>query len=73
MAALGIVGGMCVVLAGAYAAVLLVPGARDFFQLAAPGAGLLATAVLAAAVSIGALVLAGFGLSAQTRSPELSG
>ena len=70
---LGIVGTMCAVLAGAYAAVLLVPAARHFFGLAAPGGGLLATALLAAAVSIGALVLAGFGLSAQTRSPELSG
>jgi P-type E1-E2 ATPase len=70
---LGIVGTMCVVLAGGYAAVLLVPGTRHFFQLAAPGAGMLTTAVLAAAVSIGALTLAGFGLSAQTRSPELSG
>jgi hypothetical protein len=53
--------------------VLLVPGTRHFFQLAAPGAGMLATAVLAAAVSIGALVAAGFGLSAQARSAELTG
>ncbi|MGH2835117.1 MAG: HAD-IC family P-type ATPase [Solirubrobacteraceae bacterium] len=70
---LGIVGTMCVVLAGAYAAVLLVPSARHFFALAAPGAGIVATAVLAAAVSIGALVLAGFGLNSQTRSPDLTG
>lgn len=69
----GVVGTMCLVLAGGYAAVLLVPATRDFFQLAAPGAGMLATAILAAAVSIGALVAAGFGLSAQTRSPELTG
>lgn len=52
---------------------LLVPSTRHFFQLAAPGAGVLATAVLAAAVSIGALVAAGFGLSARTRSAELTG
>jgi magnesium-transporting ATPase (P-type) len=69
----GIVGAMCLVLAGAYAAVLLVPGVRHFFQFAAPGAGMLATAGLAAAVSIGALVLAGFGLSASTRSEEITG
>jgi cation-transporting ATPase E len=69
----GIVGAMCLVLAGAYAAVLLVPSVRHFFQFAAPGAGMLATAALAAAVSIGALVLAGFGLSASTRSEEITG
>ena len=69
----GIVGAMCLVLAGAYAAVLLVPSVRHFFQFAAPGAGMLATAALAAAVSIGALVLAGFGLSASTRSDEIIG
>jgi cation-transporting P-type ATPase E len=69
----GIVGAMCLVLAGAYAAVLVMPGARHFFQFAAPGAGMLATAALAAAVSIGALVLAGFGLSASTRSEEVTG
>jgi magnesium-transporting ATPase (P-type) len=69
----GIVGAMCLVLAGAYAAVLVMPGARHFFQFAVPGAGMLATAALAAAVSIGALVLAGFGLSASTRSEEVTG
>jgi cation-transporting P-type ATPase E len=69
----GIVGAMCLVLAGAYAAVLVMPGARHFFQFSAPGAGMLATAALAAAVSIGALVLAGFGLSASTRSEEVTG
>ena len=69
----GIVGAMCLVLAGAYAAVLLLPATRHFFQFAAPGAGMLATAILAAAVSIGALVLSGFGLSASTRSAELTG
>jgi cation-transporting P-type ATPase E len=68
---LGIVGTMCLALAGAYAAVLAVPGARDFFQLAAPGGGMLATAILSAAVSIGALVLAGFGLGTDRRSPGL--
>ncbi len=69
----GIVGAMCLALAGAYVVVLLVPGLRHFFQFAAPGTGMLATAVLAAGVSIGALVLAGFGLSAATRSPDVAG
>jgi magnesium-transporting ATPase (P-type) len=69
----GIVGAMCLGLAGAYSAVLLVPSARGFFQFAAPGSGMLVTAALAAAVSIGALVLAGFGLSASTRSEEITG
>jgi cation-transporting ATPase E len=67
----GIVGAMCAVLGGAYAAVLLVPSVRHFFQFAAPGAGMLATATVAAGVSIGALVLSGFGLSAATRSEEV--
>ncbi len=69
----GIVGAMCLLLAGAYVAVLIVPSLRSFFQLAPPGGGMLATAILAAAVSIGALVLAGFGLSEATRSPEVTG
>jgi cation-transporting ATPase E len=69
----GIVGAMCLVLAGAYAAVLLLPATRHFFQFAAPGSGMLVIAALAAAVSIGALVLAGFGLSASTRSDEVTG
>ncbi len=69
----GIVGAMCLVLAGAYVVVLLVPSLRHFFQFAAPGGGMLVTAMLAAAVSIGALVLAGFGLSASTRSEEVTG
>jgi cation-transporting P-type ATPase E len=69
----GIVGAMCVALAGAYALVLALAQTRHFFQFAAPGAGMLATAAIAAAVSIGALVLAGFGLSASTRSQEITG
>jgi magnesium-transporting ATPase (P-type) len=69
----GIVGAMCLVLAGVYAVVLALPETRHFFQFAAPGGGMLVTAGLAAAVSIGALVLSGFGLSAATRSPEIAG
>jgi cation-transporting P-type ATPase E len=69
----GVVGAMCLVLAGFYVVVLIVPSLRSFFQLASPGGGMLATAILASAVSIGALVLAGFGLSERTRSSEVSG
>jgi cation-transporting ATPase E len=65
----GIVGAMCLALAGAYVVVLLVPSLRRFFQLAPPGGGMLATAILAAAVSIGALVLAGFGLGRAPQAP----
>jgi cation-transporting P-type ATPase E len=66
----GIVGTMCLVLAAAYVLVLLLPDARHFFQLAPPGGGMLATAILSAAVSIGALVLAGFGLSGAPGGEE---
>ncbi len=59
----GIVGAMCLALAGAYVVVLLVPSLRHFFQLAAPGGGMLGTAIASAAVAIGALALAGFGLA----------
>ena len=47
------VGALCLVLVGAYALVLLLPAGRSFFELAAPGIGILLTAaagiVLAAA------------------------
>jgi cation-transporting ATPase E len=69
----GIVGAMCAVLGGAYALVLALPETRHFFQFAAPGEGMLLCAAFAAAVSIGALVLSGFGLSASTRSEEVTG
>jgi cation-transporting ATPase E len=69
----GILGTMCLVLAGAYVVVLIVPALRRFFQLAPPGGGMLATAILAAAVSIGALMLAGFGLTAHSSAEEEGG
>lgn len=55
-----IVTGMCAVMAGAYAAVLLLPGARSFFELVRPTPGMLATSFVAAAMGIGALWLAGY-------------
>jgi len=61
---------MCAVLAGAYALVIAMPGTRHFFQLAAPSVGILATAAAAALVSIGALVLAGYGVTASNHSDK---
>jgi magnesium-transporting ATPase (P-type) len=55
-----VVTGMCAALAGAYVAVLLIPSLRRFFGLVVPSAGIIATAAVGAAISIGALVLAGF-------------
>jgi hypothetical protein len=68
-----LVGGMCAVLAGAYAVVLLLPSTRSFFALSVPNAGMLATTCLAGATSIGALALCGFTVhvgSAQPAEPE---
>jgi cation-transporting P-type ATPase E len=48
---------MCLVLAGAYVAVLLVPFARDFFALAAPSLGIVLIAAGGCLVAIGGLVL----------------
>lgn len=56
-----LVGTMCLVLAGAYAALLLTPATRHFFQLSTPNVGLLLTSAAAALLSIGALALSGFG------------
>jgi cation-transporting ATPase E len=51
---------MCASLAGAYALVLLVPATRSFFELTTPDASMLATSLLASALTVGALVLCGF-------------
>ena len=48
---------MCLVLAAVYAAVLLVPFARDFFALAAPSLGIVLIAAGGCLVAIGGLVL----------------
>ena len=57
-----LVAGMCAVLAGVYAACLVVEPARSFFALTPPAAGMLATSLLAALVATSALALAGFTL-----------
>ena len=55
-----LVSGMCVGLAAAYAVSLLLGPIRSFFALELPDAGMAATALLASAVSMGALALCGF-------------
>ncbi len=59
-----LVGAMCAALGGVYVAVLLVPSTRRFFELALPDTAMIATALLAGAVSIGALILCGFSVRA---------
>ena len=67
-----LVAGMCVALAGVYVVCLLLASTRNFFALTLPTAGMLATAVVASAVSIGALALSGYSLhvSAPASSQE---
>ena len=47
---------------GLYVASLLIPATRSFFALTVPDAGMIATALLASAVSIAALALCGYSL-----------
>ncbi|HET9721365.1 MAG TPA: HAD-IC family P-type ATPase [Solirubrobacteraceae bacterium] len=53
---------MCGAMAGMYVVVLLLPGMRTFFDLTLPNPGMLVTALLASALSMGALALCGFSL-----------
>jgi cation-transporting P-type ATPase E len=55
-----LVSGMCLGLAGAFAAALLVAPVRRFFELGVPTPGVIATAAVAGLLAIGALALAGF-------------
>jgi P-type E1-E2 ATPase len=55
-----LVGGMCAVLGGFYALAIALPFMRSFFQLVVPSAGMVATALLASAVSIAALAMSGY-------------
>ncbi len=64
-----LVGAMCAALGGVYVAALLIPSTRRFFELALPDARMIATAVLASAVSIGALILCGFNVRAGPSTP----
>jgi magnesium-transporting ATPase (P-type) len=61
-----LVAGMCMALAGVYSVCLLLASTRNFFALTLPTAGMFATAVVASAVSIGALALSGYSLHVST-------
>ena len=56
----GAVSGLCALMAALFVAALLIPAAREFFELAAPSPMLVATMLAGATVSIAALALAGF-------------
>jgi cation-transporting ATPase E len=59
---------MCAALGAAYAVALLVPGLRDFFELALPTPAMLAASLAGAGISIAALRLAGFPASSEVSS-----
>jgi cation-transporting ATPase E len=61
----GLVAVMCGALAVLYAVSLLLGPIRSFFAVELPDAGMLATAVLAGAASMGALALCGFSVRAE--------
>jgi cation-transporting P-type ATPase E len=65
-----LVAAMCVSMAGVYIAALLIPATRRFFALTGLDVGMVATALLASAVSVGALALCGFSLRAGTAASE---
>jgi cation-transporting P-type ATPase E len=60
-----LVAAMCAALAGLYVACLLLEPTRRFFALTTPTGAMLATALIASAVSIGALMLSGFSVRVQ--------
>jgi len=57
-----LVAGMCATLAGVYVAALLVPSTRKFFELTTLNLGMIATAVVASAMTVAALALCGFSV-----------
>jgi hypothetical protein len=65
-----LIAGMCAALAGVYVVVLVLPAARRFFDLAPLNAGMIATALVAAAISISALAIAGFTPGSGLRDAE---
>jgi magnesium-transporting ATPase (P-type) len=56
---------LCLALGGLYAVALAVPVTRDFFELAVPTAGILATAIVGSAIAVGGLLASGFPPAAQ--------
>jgi cation-transporting P-type ATPase E len=67
-----LVAAMCLVLAGLYAAVLVIPGTRSFFALTVPDPGMILTAIIASAIAIFALVLCGFSAWIQPPARDQS-
>ena len=57
-----LVASMCAAMAGLYVAALLLPSTRSFFAISVPDPGMIATALVASALSIGALALCGFSV-----------
>jgi hypothetical protein len=60
-----LVAGMCAVMASLYVAALLLPPTRTFFALTAPSPAVVATALVAGAVSIAAPALSGYWLHSE--------
>ncbi len=67
-----IVGGMCAALGCVYVGALLLPPTRSFFELTLPNIGMIATAVLASAITITALALCGFTVRASDEPDQSS-
>lgn len=57
---LTLLSGMCLFLGGVFVAAFLFPTVRRFFELSVPTPGMIATALVASLLAIGALALAGF-------------
>jgi len=57
-----LVAAMCTVLGGLYVGALSLPTTRSFFELTVPSVGMVATALLSAAIAVVGLVLCGFTL-----------
>jgi uncharacterized membrane protein len=57
-----LVAAMCAALAGLYAAALVIPATRRFFDLTLPDARMIATALVASSLAIAALALCGFSV-----------
>jgi magnesium-transporting ATPase (P-type) len=65
-----LVAAMCAAMAALYVVALLIPGTRRFFALTLPDVGMVATALAASVVSIGALALCGFSIRAPADLDE---
>jgi uncharacterized YccA/Bax inhibitor family protein len=65
-----LVAAMCALLAGLYVTAVVAPVTRRFFELNTLDAGMIATAVIASAIAIGALAAAGFSARAGRAPTE---